>query len=108
MPRVEGRKMMTRYAVAAGVLAMTLSTFAVERSHAQSDPSPYYGGEVSAAPLPPPGIPAMPRWRLAPRGDKPVIGSVDAGPGLDGPNVHDLAGRGYVQEEFFIEGHANV
>jgi hypothetical protein len=36
------------------------------------------------------------------------MGSVDAGPGLDGPNVHDLAGRGYVQEEYFIEGHANV
>lgn len=77
-------------------------------ARAQTPPSPYYREAPSVAPLPDPGIPPLPQWKLAPPGKKPVMGAVNAGPGLDGPNVSDLTRRGYVEEEYFLTGTANV
>lgn len=59
-------------------------------------------------PAPAPGVPALPKWTLVPPGKKPPIGSVSERPGLQGPNFLNLQKTGYVEEEYFISGQANV
>src|SRR5262245_36914356 len=75
---------------------------------AQAQSTPYYRDAPAVASLPPPGVPPLPQWALAPPGDKPVMGAVDKGPGLDGPNIHDLAARGYVEQEYILTGSGNI
>jgi hypothetical protein len=90
----------------AAFVGTVLSLFACVSAQAQS--SPYYREAPAVAPPPAPGVPPLPQWKLQPAGAKPVMGAVDAGPGLDGPNVHDLDARGYVEQEYFLSGTGHV
>ena len=86
--------------------ALVCAFLASENAFAQA--SAYYREGAAAAALPAAGIPPVPTWTLQPEGSKPVMGAVNAGPGLDGPNVHDLAARGYVEQEYFLTGTGNI
>ncbi len=68
----------------------------------------YYSADPATAPAPPPGVPPLPKWELKRPGAKPVMASVMAQPGLSGPNVYDLHAMGYVEEEYFLTGTANL
>mgnify|MGYP003640758280 FL=1 len=94
--------------VITAVIGTAVTVALVFGVNAQTTTSPYYSEGAVIAPLPVAGVPPLPEWRLQPIGKRPVMGSVNTGPGLDGPNVYDLSARGYVEEEYFIEGHGNV
>lgn len=87
-------------------ICAALGVLGCASAYAQS--SPYYREEPAVAAPPVPGVPPLPLWKLQPAGSKPVMGAVDAGPGLDGPNVQDLAMRGYVEQEYFLTGAGNI
>jgi hypothetical protein len=68
----------------------------------------FYSPETATLPLPAAGVPALPKWTLKPVGAKPVMSSSVAQPGIDGPNAFDFAALGYVEEEYFLSGTANL
>ena len=68
----------------------------------------FYSPDAATLPLPAAGVPALPKWTLKPPGTKPVMSSSMAQPGIDGPNAFDFGALGYVEEEYFLSGTANL
>jgi len=71
-------------------------------------PSRLYSADAATEPLPAPGVPALPGWKLVPRTATSIPLSTVILPGAPTVNQEPLARYGYIEEEYFLAGVANV
>jgi hypothetical protein len=70
--------------------------------------SPFYSANTANVPTPPAGVPQLPAWKLVPRTAASVPLATVILDGAPKVNQEPLGGLGYVEEEYFLTGTANV
>ena len=76
--------------------------------HASPSAPGFYSAEPALLLLPPAGVPAIPNWTLVPRDEGSIPLSTVALKGAPTVNQEPLAELGYVEEEYFLSGRANL